>query len=42
MNADATHLRALTAGTQEDRRPVWTPDGKSILFDSSDGMHQNI
>jgi TolB protein len=32
----------LTGGTSEDRRPVWTPDGKAILFDSFDGTHQNI
>ncbi len=42
MNADGSHLRALTDGPNDDRRPVWTPDGQSILYDSSDGTHQDI
>src|SRR5574337_144230 len=37
MDADGSHQRALTAGPNENRRPVWTPDGTAILYDSSDG-----
>lgn len=42
MNADGTHLRALTTGANDDREPIWTPDGQSILFSSSDGTRQDI
>jgi Tol biopolymer transport system component len=42
MNADGSHPRALTAGTNDDRDPVWTADGKTLLYDSSDGNRQDI
>src|SRR5574341_1111906 len=42
MNTDGSNRRALTKGTTDDRHPVWMPDGKTILFDSSDGTHQEI
>ncbi len=42
MNADGSNQRALTKGATDDRHPVWTLDGKSILFDSFDGAHREI
>jgi Tol biopolymer transport system component len=42
MGADGSGQRRLTSGSDDNRRPVWTPDGKSILYDSSDGTQQDI
>ena len=42
MNADGTHQRALTTGAMNDRHPTWSRDGKTIFFDSTDGIAQNI
>jgi Tol biopolymer transport system component len=42
MNADGTNQRALTTGTMNDRHPSWTQEGRSILYDSSDGVRQDI
>jgi TolB protein len=42
MDADGKNPRALTKGTGDDRHPLWTPDGKSILYDSFDGKTRDI
>lgn len=42
MDVDGKNSRALTKGSADDRHPVWTPDGKSILFDSFDGKSREI
>jgi len=42
MDADGKNSRALTKGNGDDRHPIWTPDGKSILFDSFDGTTREI
>lgn len=42
MDVDGKNSRALTKGSSDDRHPVWTPDGKSILFDSFDGKSREI
>jgi Tol biopolymer transport system component len=42
MNADGSQPRALTNGASDDRHPVWSADGRSILYDSSDGTRQGI
>ena len=42
MDADGKNMRALTKGSADDRHPFWTPDGKSIVFDSFDGKSREI
>lgn len=42
MNRDGNQARALTQGATDDRRPVWTPNGKNILYDSFDGEQEQI
>lgn len=42
MDADGKNARALTKGSGDDRHPIWTPDGKSILYDSFDGKAREI
>jgi len=32
MNADGSNQQRLTTGTDEDRSPVWSPDGSKIAF----------
>ncbi len=32
MDADGTHTRRLTSGTENDTHPRWSPDGSSLLF----------
>jgi TolB protein len=34
MNADGSGLRNLTRNTVGDRRPIWSPDGRRIAFES--------
>jgi TolB protein len=33
---------SVDKGTTDDRHPVWMPDGKSLVFDSSDGTRREI
>jgi len=35
MNLDGTNLRQLTTGDKSESSPLWSPDGKQILFISS-------
>jgi len=42
MDADGDHQRTLTSGPNDDRHPIWTRDGQSILYDSFDGVRQDI
>jgi Tol biopolymer transport system component len=42
MNPDGTNARAVTKGASDDRHPSWTPDGKSLLYDSYDGKSREI
>jgi TolB protein len=35
MNADGSGQRGLTRGTVRDSYPVWSPDGRSIAFESN-------
>src|SRR4029079_2533817 len=35
MNLDGTNLRQLTTGEKSESSPLWSPDGKQILFISS-------
>ena len=37
VTADGGAARALTAGTATDRRPAWSPDGRSVAFLSDRG-----
>lgn len=35
MKADGTGVRRLTNAAQDDRHPVWSPDGTMIAFVSN-------
>jgi TolB protein len=35
MNADGSRQRRLTRNPAEDAEPAWSPNGRSIAFDSS-------
>jgi Tol biopolymer transport system component len=41
MDADGSHVRRLTSGQTADTAPVWTPDGKWIVFGAIDRKSQN-
>ncbi len=43
MNADGSHARALTTGSEpKDQVPDWSPDGKRIAYESGNAPNQGI
>lgn len=42
MNADGSNLTRLTNNPSADCNPIWSPDGKQILFTSNRNQFDNL